>query len=428
MVDRSFQLSTAGIMQAAPLQTHDFTFIVGGTEYPCCRFQACFLSKRVCQILLGTASVDELILDIEDDQHQFNDVISLMNGAEITITDANASFLEQCARQLENYELLSSTVSFKLENTDFNLSNVIERIRLKCEFCGNTEAEISYLASEFHDLDSSFVAQLTVDELDQVLNSPSLKLKSEDQLLEIILSLVTERGKEYSTLFRHIQFQFLEPANLDRFLDLIFPDFVDGTVWQLLCKYMRMFSQSDHKDELIANQRYYFWTCHWSQGPFAGIISHLSEMCGGNVHEHGVVDITASSSYYNQCHQVVNYGWEGWWFTEKEPNAYIMFDFKYRSVSLSGYTLKSNGSTGGFHLLQWVIEASDDASDDSWEIIDSRDTYDLNGRFIVKTYECNHKNSKFYRFVRLRQTGKNSGGQDNLMLSEIEFFGRLKES
>ena len=66
---------------------------------------------------------------------------------------------------------------------------------------------------------------------------------------------------------------------------------------------------------------------------------------------------------------------------------------------------------------------SDDGS--TWEAVDERNTQDLNGKYVVKTYECSTRSDRFVRFVRLRQTGKNSFGNDYLMLSEIEFFGNL---
>ena len=46
---------------------------------------------------------------------------------------------------------------------------------------------------------------------------------------------------------------------------------------------------------------------------------------------------------------------------------------------------------------------------------------------LVKTYECSKQSDRFVRFVRLRQTGKNSYGSDSLRLSEIEFFGNLSK-
>ena len=89
-------------------------------------------------------------------------------------------------------------------------------------------------------------------------------------------------------------------------------------------------------------------------------------------------------------------------------------------MNLTGYSLKSGYA---YHLLKWVIEGSNDAED--WKVLDSRDTGDLNGKWIVKTYSCSSSGSESYRYLRLRQTGRNSEGRDCLVLSAIEFFGKL---
>ena len=57
-----------------------------------------------------------------------------MNGQKISITPANASFLEACARELENDELLGRTISFQLDREDVSMANVVDRIRIRREF------------------------------------------------------------------------------------------------------------------------------------------------------------------------------------------------------------------------------------------------------------------------------------------------------
>ena len=136
----------------------------------------------------------------------------------------------------------------------------------------------------------------------------------------------------------------------------------------------------------------------------------------------GVVNIITSSSLSNQCHQVTDYGWNDWWGTEDELNSWICFDFKDKKVSLTEYILKSDGSRG-WHLLQWVIEGSNDGR--CWKELDRRNTQDLNGTYITKSYDCESAKGTSFRYLRLRQTGKNSGGKDQLNLSKIEFFGTL---
>jgi hypothetical protein len=125
----------------------------------------------------------------------------------------------------------------------------------------------------------------------------------------------------------------------------------------------------------------------------------------GNVHEKGVVAITCSSNNRNRCWDVVNYDWNDYWFTHGHPNNWIQFDFKDLGVSLSHYSLKSDGY-GWDHLVQWELSGSGDGN--TWVVLDRKQTNDLNGNYITKTYSCNAVQSSgdFYRFIRLQQTGK----------------------
>ena len=62
----------------------------------------------------------------------------------------------------------------------------------------------------------------------------------------------------------------------------------------------------------------------------------------------------------------------------------------------------------------------------SWEELDRRDTQDLNGNYITRTYDCQSGRDKFFRYVRLRQAGKNRDGKDDLVLCGTEFLGTLR--
>jgi hypothetical protein len=161
--------------------------------------------------------------------------------------------------------------------------------------------------------------------------------------------------------------------------------------------------------------------------PWSGLISYLGSLCFGNVHEKGVVEITCSSNDYNHCWDVVNYDSNHYWYTTDSPNSWIQFDLKEWVVSLTHYSLKSDGN-GRNHLLQWALSGSEDGK--TWVILDREQTNDLNGNYVTKTFSCNGERScgNFYRYIRLQQTGKNSSGNDRLMLANIEFFGLMMKS
>jgi hypothetical protein len=163
-----------------------------------------------------------------------------------------------------------------------------------------------------------------------------------------------------------------------------------------------------------------------SSQAFEGILSHLSREGGGNVHTNGILSITTSGNGYNSCHQVVDHDWTEYWFSNDAPNSWIQFDFKNRRISPTHYTIKSDNH-GAYHLLKWSLDCSHDGT--SWVNLDRRETNDLNGNHVVKSYNCGslESSSPFFRFIRLTQTGKNSSGRNHLQLANLEVFGKVKE-
>ena len=281
------------------------------------------------------------------------------------------------------------------------------------------------MASHFYELDYSSLLSLGVSELERVLCDPDLKLKDENSLVDLIVRLCDE-DEEYYCLFRYVELGFVDLCHLNVYLDRVYPDHFDEGIWSCLCRCLPSQFDSKSLPLSLSGERFHKATYSFSEGsPFKGIISHLREECGGNVHQRGVVNITASHNGHNQCYQVTDYDWTDFWgANDNKPNSWICFDFKEKRVKLSGYSLKSMPLDPSYaHPIQWVIEGSNDGSE--WREIDRRNTQDLNGKSIVKTYSCGGGGSESFRYLRLRQTGKNACGCDQQYLSSIEFFGTL---
>ena len=418
-----FELSGRGVGDAAALDERNFSFVVGGIEYRCCRFQACFVSGLVRRLLASDCCLSSVSLKVCDNERHFENVVRLMDGQKIVITHVNAAFLESCARELENDELLGCILDFHLDCEDVSMSNVAHRMRIRSECHSDYKKELDFIASHFFEAKLDVLNSLNVSELESVLTNPLLKLESEDKLYETIVSLAGEKGDDVLVLLRHVQFEFLSEPKLGDFLDRIFPNLV-ASVWVSLCECLHRFCGLSAKASPRKASRYcvQLETFTSANGAFNGIVHHLRDECGGNPHEKGVISITSSRSSRNESHQLVDYGWNNYWVSVNSPNSFVQFDFKSRRVCLSQYSLMSDGD-GSCHLLKWVLEVSNDGLE--WEVVDERNTPDLNGNYIVKTYDCNKRNDRFVRFVRLRQTGKDSSNWDNLLLSQIEFFGEL---
>jgi hypothetical protein len=176
----------------------------------------------------------------------------------------------------------------------------------------------------------------------------------------------------------------------------------------------------DHEKSI---PRYGCENCPLNTGkPFDGIFARLSNDCAGNVHERGLVKITSSGDGQGSPWEVTNPDWNSHWWGCGSDTPWICFDFVERSVALTDYSLKAAEIRFDF-LRKWEIEGSNDGS--NWNRIDEQTTRELCQANAVNSWHIGHRGA-YYRFLRLRQTGVNSGGTMNLNLTRIEFFGVMK--
>ena len=147
----------------------------------------------------------------------------------------------------------------------------------------------------------------------------------------------------------------------------------------------------------------------WYTQPLDGIIAHLTRECGGNVHNKGVVKVTSSGGSSCGCGDAVDLGSYRSFLSKNSPNSWICYDFRERRVTPTSYSIRSQrGGSGCCHPKSWVLEVSNDGSEGSWAVVDSRENNnDLNDSEMALNFAISAPPSGAFRFVRLRQTGKN---------------------
>ena len=159
-----------------------------------------------------------------------------------------------------------------------------------------------------------------------------------------------------------------------------------------------------------------------------GIVAYLTKKHGQNVHQSGVVNVTASSTssrdsspmHLTESEQFLTFS------SNNMPNSWVCYDFQALRVIPTSYSIRSSGTgQGGPHPMSWVLEVSGDAY--NWNVIDKRDdNNDLNGPYLVQNFTIGgHPEGQLFRYVRLRQTGKNHAGTDQLVISAFEIFGSI---
>ena len=161
------------------------------------------------------------------------------------------------------------------------------------------------------------------------------------------------------------------------------------------------------------------------------IISYLAGTCGGNVHEKGIVTVTASGVGGDCCQpkNAVDIGTDSEFRSENVPNSWLCYDFKQPRVIPTSYSMKSsNNGPGAWQPKSWILEVSNDGSEQSWRVIDRRENNsDLNGRHLTHNFPITSELHEPFRFIRLRLTGKNHEGHNRLVICSLEVFGWFSE-
>jgi hypothetical protein len=421
---RSIALSTKGLKLADRVSRKDFRFLCGAETFVCDRFQAAFVSPRIANSMLSDPSLDEFSLT-HSDSRSFKILSSLMSGDFAIVEESNAEVFRGLIEDLGNCELSEKVLTFLDQGEKLDVSNWKSKLLFKMKLDVGIEVERDFIASHISELPIEEFRELDIEILIDILRSESMRIPNEDWLLEFIFKF----GRSHSQLIGEVRFEYLSPTSIDLFFERISIDELTDRIWQQLWNRSRHRIELDFNFNLYLNGRYIECLKRTPDSPWSGLISVLSEFCGGNVHEKDVVVVSCSSTGRNQCWSVVNSDWNDYWYTQSSPNSWIQFDFKDRFVSLTHYTLKSDGYTT-HHLLQWTLQGSIDGN--SWTDLDRRNTQELNGNYVTKIFPCAEFESSstphFYRYIRLTQTGKDSYGSDNLMLAGFECFGSIVTS
>ena len=408
-------LSSKRLGACVPFEDPDFSFLVGNVEYKCCRFQACFVSERVCRLITCDRTVNQFRISTEDQDQMFRCIVDLMNGTPIEVNASNIDFLTRVAQELENEEILSYIAGIEFQEKP-TLGNVVERLHMKRVMSRDLNTEIAFIAANFYQLPSSVVSALDFDDFEMVLAHPALKLGSEDQLFEILSRAITA-DKRYLQLLRLVHFQHLCLDNLRLFLDLAFPDLIDKSLWDEISKYM-MQQRASKRSSMEALNRYPV-QCTTEGANQMDVFQLLRQKHRTKILGYDVVAVTASSTSFGMCRDVLDPDNVQDWRSGYESSPFLAIEFKDIAVRVTGYRIK----TGHYGFPRsWVIEASQDGSEGSWEVIDSKTTNLNRSNTFSELFVCRAP-SRFYPHIRIRQTGKNAFGTDCFTLSGIALYG-----
>jgi len=184
------------------------------------------------------------------------------------------------------------------------------------------------------------------------------------------------------------------------------------------------------KDAIIFEQLKRIKRCYEGEypfisDPFSGIFYML--LRGNNLSDDEDFEVTASSMRSNEYHpHNVLKNDESMWYSFDTPNSWIQFDFKRKQLSLTSYSLNIS-----LKLKSWNVEGSIDGL--SFEIIDNKvDNSDFkssncsfNDPRSLKNFNV-QPNNKYYRYIRIKSSGKNWHDTNSMAFYRVELFGFVK--
>jgi hypothetical protein len=295
----SIALSPKGLKSANHVGRKDFRFISGADIFLCDRFQATFVSPRITELLELDSTVSEFILEHANSQ-SFEILENLICGETIRPSDNSMKAFLDLIEDLGNAELSESVINFIESDIDLNVSNCISRLKRKKRLNVDSDCEIQFIGTHISDIEIENMRDLEIGVIENILHGHSLRIPNEDWLLKFIVDL----GPIYYGLIGSVRFEFLSPKSIDLFFTTFSIDQLDAQIWERMRNRMR--HQLLYEREELSNAVFLEAVNRVPNSPWSGLISHLRDLCHGNVHENGVVEITCSSPGRHKCWEVVN--------------------------------------------------------------------------------------------------------------------------
>jgi hypothetical protein len=429
MLTISIQLTTEGLGNIPNLGTrNDFAFIVGERRYMCPWYVANYLSPTIAQLQSMDPTISAFQIESIDTTGLFGNILTLGRGGRISFSPSDQLFYVSVFRELGNSEAIRAILD--CVESDMSISNAVQLYRLRSELDQPRDDIVSFIASHFSEFSQSSSFDCLSDfDIELILSHRSLQFEHEDVLYDFVSSRILQHSNSLP-LLEFIQFEYLSIDRISRFCQWSheFFNLFNDSIWSRICSRLAQVLHRDSPDSQVSCPRRIVFTPDPHLPLDGGLISYLSEQCGGNVHDKQIVQVSASSTARNSpacaAKNLVDLKADSLYVSRDAPNQWICYDFGQLTIAPTHYSIRSrfDGGPGWNNIKSWVIEGS--GNGDEWTEVDRREGNDeLKDKNVSRLFEVT--NSGEFRFIRLRQTGTTHDNKDFLTLSGFEIFGTV---
>jgi hypothetical protein len=292
-------LSSRGLANVQESQApKSFEFRVNQISYRCSPFIADFLSPKISRLHEVDSTMNLYIVMTEDPKEKFGDFLEMGNGRTLPISDDDISFFSSLTVELDNcelYEVIDAVIADCLTK-ELTIESVLPRLQFQKLQGADISDEVDFIAAHFWEFSESDLDSLDVGDVEEVFMRNSLRVQSEDFLSEFLIRRVSEDRKFFS-LFEYVHFEHLSSVMIDKFIEISgnFLTDMNVRIWQRVCERLRVSATAR-----AAVCEYKFNR----SDPLNGIISHLTEIHGGNLHDKGIIEVIGQS--VDQAHHAKN--------------------------------------------------------------------------------------------------------------------------
>lgn len=457
---KSFCISASGLKNIvfSSYGNDNFRFLIGKDEIQIQRFFADFISPYVSHIHQSDPTIESISLNNlirYEKQEDIKNIITsdlienlkhISSGYNIEIDKEMCYKLQIISILLGNEELyfemrkLFPPKSDKKDNLD-SILEVLEFLNLdSIQFPIFNDTFFEDIYGHFDSIDKNKLLNLPKSVLYSIISSQNLKISSTDSLFDFINKFFSNRKDDRDDSIDKLNLiSFYELLDIQKLSQKKFQEFIDAIVledmtFELWSKLKECF-KSNFLSEQTENSKVEV-KIEYDNNPnnrFKGIITHLGKGNPKSVVESGIVNVSGSSFIGEgyQASNAIDYKGKSstQYYTQNLPDQWLCFDFKERKVKPSHYSVRSHASRSSWYNVQsWCVEGSNNGS--TWVTLDTHSgDRSLDGNDASNTFEIpnNSNSSDFYRYLRFRQTGSNTCGNNTLILTALEYFGIIRE-
>lgn len=423
------QLRTSCIKNV-PLQTYcdDFTMIVNGEEFKMSRLMSDLLSPNICKIHINDPTFNQITINTQH-KGDFQQFLRLINFDEINIADNEIEFIIEIIEKLGTNSIEITETS---KPTEITLENVFSLLKTHEQFphffSRQLFDEIEFVSAHFYEICEEHFEDLrsfSIQTLARIVGNEKLKLHDEDELLNFVNNLY-KSDSQFCEIYESVIFKNTTSKSMKNFVEIF--DFSDlsTSMWSSIASRL----QEDVVCENVYENRYTNLGKNKKfekkqEEEFNGILNHIVKTSQNDI------TITSSSLYLShEARNVILFNDQSKYFmSQNHQDGWICFDFHDNRVTPTDYTIRSptNWGDNSPEPQNWVIEGSNDNS--SFDLLsEEKDCKVIHGKGKIHTFKIRNQSPKEYRYIRLRQTGKNGHGNDYLIMDSFELYGNLIES